>query len=134
MGSDYFDPDAFMGTAVVISDGDTLMVVSFNESGTIDNIEIISSILSLDNGIHVGLASTEMFSKYKNECVPTPNVPPLPSEKIVISATSSSLAFARLPGSTHRRTAARIASNRNTFFIDTSLNKNRWMKPYESSI
>lgn len=71
MGSDYFDPDAFMGTAVVISDGDTLMVVSFNESGTIDNIEIISSILSLDNGIHVGLASTEMFSKYNADFLTT---------------------------------------------------------------
>lgn len=65
MGGDYFEPDAIFGTATVISDGDTLMVVKYDELGVINEIEVYSSKLETSNGIHIGLSSSELFSKYQ---------------------------------------------------------------------
>lgn len=47
------------------------MVVSYDKSGTIDHLEIFSSKLQLDNGIHTGLSSSEMFSKYNADFLTT---------------------------------------------------------------
>ena len=70
MGSDYFEPD-IIGKATVLDKGETLMVVSYDKSGTINYLEIFTGKLQLDNGIHVGLSSVEMFSKYNADFLTT---------------------------------------------------------------
>ena len=64
MGSDYFEPDAIIGIATVFSAKDTLMVVTYDETGIIDKIDVYSDKLKLDNGIHIGMSSEELFSQY----------------------------------------------------------------------
>lgn len=65
MGSDYYEPNDIIGTATVFSGNDTVMIVTYDESGEIYNIEVYSSKLKLDNGIHTGLSSEELFSQYQ---------------------------------------------------------------------
>lgn len=50
--------------AVVVSEKDTLLIAECSESGIIESLKIISDKLSLANGVHVGLSSKELFSKY----------------------------------------------------------------------
>ena len=64
-GSDYFEPESIIGTATVLSEGDTLMVVTYDELGVINKIEVYSSKLKISNGICIGLSSSELFSKYQ---------------------------------------------------------------------
>lgn len=71
MGSDYFDPDEVIGTATVVSGNDTILVATYNESGKIHTIDVYSSKLKLENGIHTGLTSEEMFSKHKAQFLTT---------------------------------------------------------------
>lgn len=71
MGSDYFKPDDIIGTAIVLFEKDTLLIVTYDESGIINHLEIFSNKLQLDNGIHTGLSSSEMFSKYNADFLTT---------------------------------------------------------------
>lgn len=71
MGSDYFEPDAIIGIATVFSANDTLMVVTYDEMGIINKIEVYSNKLKLDNGIHTGMSSEELFSQYNAKFLTT---------------------------------------------------------------
>jgi hypothetical protein len=57
------DADIHMN-GYVVSGKDTIIEVNCNESDVITNVQIKSSNLSLENGIHVGLTSKELESKY----------------------------------------------------------------------
>ena len=57
------DADIHMN-GYVVSGKDTIIEVNCNESDMITNIRVKSSKLSLENGIHVGLTSKELDSKY----------------------------------------------------------------------
>lgn len=71
MGSDYYEPDVVKGTATILQGGDTLMVVSYDKTGTINEIEVLSSLFQLNNGIRIGLSSDEMASKYNADFLTT---------------------------------------------------------------
>lgn len=64
---DFGDDLEFLGVsskAFVVSEKDTVLIAWCNESGIIETLEIKSPKLSLENGVHVGLSSEELFSKY----------------------------------------------------------------------
>ena len=69
--NDYYDDfgsDAevlgFYGTGVVIQGNDTLLIATYDENGIITEIEVFSEKIHFENGIHVGLSSETMASKY----------------------------------------------------------------------
>lgn len=62
---DDFEVLECVGEATVIKDCDTLMTINYTEEGVITSIEVLSNKLILENGVHVGLSSTEMFNTYK---------------------------------------------------------------------
>lgn len=63
-GEDEYEFLGVSNNAVVVLENDTLLIVQCNESGIIESLEIRSDKLSLKNGVHVGLSSEELFSKY----------------------------------------------------------------------
>ena len=54
----------FHGTGVVMQGVDTVLIVTYNKEGVISIVEVFSEKLQLENGIHVGLSSEMMASKY----------------------------------------------------------------------
>ena len=65
---DDFGSDAyvlgFYGIGIVLQGNDTMLVATHDEDGVITEIEVFSEKLCLENGIHVGLSSETMASKY----------------------------------------------------------------------
>ena len=69
--NDYYDDfgiDAevlgFYGTGVVKQGNDTLLIATYDDNGIITEIEVFSEKIHLENGIHIGLSSETMASKY----------------------------------------------------------------------
>lgn len=63
-GSDFFDVFDSYGTGVVKQGNDTILIATYDKDGIIYEIEIYSEKLCLENGIHVGMSSETMASKY----------------------------------------------------------------------
>lgn len=54
-----------VGVANVVKGSDTIITINYTEEGLITSIEVLSNIFQLENGVRVGLTSTEMFNTYK---------------------------------------------------------------------
>lgn len=74
-GKDEYEFLGVSSKAVVVSEKDTLLIAWCNESGIIESLEIRSDKLSLENGVHVGLSSEELFSKYNASFLTTDGSP-----------------------------------------------------------
>ncbi len=75
LGEDEIELLGISSNATVIYEDDTLLVARCDESGIISSIEVHSSKLQLDNGIHVGLSSDSLFAKYKAIFLTTEGLP-----------------------------------------------------------
>lgn len=65
----------FYGTGVVMQGNDTLLIATYDENGIITEIEVFSKKLHLENGIHVGLSTETIASKYNACFLTTTNFP-----------------------------------------------------------
>lgn len=63
---EYFEVLGCVGVAKVVKDRDTIMTINYTEEGVITSIEVLTNIIQLENGVHVGLTATEMFNTYKS--------------------------------------------------------------------
>lgn len=55
----------------IVSCGDTLMIVKCNSDGQILTVKILSDKLQFENGIHIGLSSSEMYSNHNAKFITT---------------------------------------------------------------
>lgn len=57
------------GCALVIKNGDTLMKVFYDDKALVHTIEVYSTHIQMENGIHVGMSSQEMYEKHNAKCM-----------------------------------------------------------------
>ena len=52
------------GFAIIIKDGDTIMTIDYDDNAQITDITVLSDMLKMENGIHVGMGASDLLKDY----------------------------------------------------------------------
>ena len=62
-GSEFLETKCY-GFAKIIKDGDTIMTIDYDENAQITDITVLSDMLKMENGIHVGMGASDLLKDY----------------------------------------------------------------------